>query len=308
MKMKKLVSAALFLILSFIILVSCNNIRKSGTKTIAFVSQALNSSAYWDDVNAKLKKEIESQGYKYLLSECKDWRAESQAKIIDELVKKKVDVIIIPPCGTEPLFESFKKANDAGIEIILVDSDMDREYLDSYGIYVTTFVGIDNYKCGQMVGNAVVKELPKGSDVAIFSGEVNSENGEARTDGFSDVMKENGMNIISRTAVNWSADDAYAKAKIVFKAYPDIKAVFSVNSSTNSGVYKAAEEYGLEIIGGSFDTDDEVLKRIQTGEVICTLDQDSSAMAKKVGEVVNKLMNNEKVEPVVESEGKLITK
>ncbi len=307
MKINKIISLILILIFTMACFAGCN-VKSGGNKTIAFVPQMINSGAFWDDMNANLKKEVEARGFNYITAASEEWGPDPQSEVISQLVDKKVDVIITAPSGTYQFFEVFKKANDAGIEIILVDANMDREYLASYGAHVTTFVGIDNYKCGQDVANVLAEKLPQNSQVAIFSGGVDSPNSEERSDGFSDAMKEKGMNVVARNAISWTADDGYAKAKQVFKAYPDIKGVFTVNSTVNSGVYKAAEEYGIDILGASFDTDDEIIQRIQDGNVVCTLDQNSAEMAKKVAEVVDRLMKGEEVEPVIEYEGKIISK
>lgn len=48
--------------------------------------------------------------------------------------------------------------------------------------------------------------------------------------------------------------------------------------------------------------------RIKKGILLCTYDQNIEGLAETVGEVVKKIANGEKLEPVTVSEGKLLSK
>ena len=303
-KIKFLVAAIMF-VLVLTLLSGCSS---GGKKKIVFVMQQLNNGAFWDALDAKIRERTESEGYEYELAAPEVWGAENQAEVINDVVKKGTDVLIIAPCGTSQLFEAIKRANEKGIKVIVIDTDMDREYLASYGAKIDTFVGIDNYECGRQVGNLVAAKLEKGSEFVVFSGGIDSINSEERSDGFQDAMEEQGMTCVARNAISWTAEDAYARAKQVFQAYPDIKGVFSVNSTVHQGVYKAAQEFGIKAEYGAFDTDDAILQQIENGEVVCTLDQNSTAVSEKVVEAAGQLLSGKKVEAVITSEGKMISK
>ena len=76
----------------------------------------------------------------------------------------------------------------------------------------------------------------------------------------------------------------------------------------HQGVYKAAQEFGIKAEYGAFDTDDAILQQIENGEVVCTLDQNSTAVSEKVVEAAGQLLSGKKVEAVITSEGKMISK
>lgn len=307
MKIKKLILSMLLVIFCAAGFAGCG--KSNSGKVIAFVPQSVNAGEFWDDISNKLKQQLESDGFTYRVDGPEEWSPTKQAEVINKLVNEKVDAIVVTPTGYSELFEAFKNANKAGIKIILVDTDINEDYLASYGAQVTSYVGVDNYKGGEQIGKLVAEKLPQKAEVAIFSGGVENENSEDRCNGFSNAVKNQGMDVVVRNAIpDWTEEDAYAKAKIIFKAYPNIKAVFTANGNMNRGVFKAADELGINIISGSFDTDADIMKKIDEGKVISALDQDSEAMSKKVSEVVKKCIAGEKVDRVANSEGKIIKK
>lgn len=305
MRINKVISLVLFIILVTFMLIGC---KTTSQKTVVFIPQMLDNGEYWDNINNSLKSEVEKQGYIYKLEGPEEWGADKQAKIIENVISENVDAIIIAPTGTEPLFPAIKKANDADIPIILIDSDIDIELLSSYGAKVATFVGADNYYGGQQVGDMISEKLPKGSKVAILGGEVDSANGESRCDGFNDAVIKNGMNVVAKLSTDWSADSGYEGAKLILQSYPDLKAIFTVNGAVYEGAKQASEECEIEFLAGTFDYDEITLKNISDGDILCTFDQNTQGMAESVAEVINKLFAGDTVDEFTNSEGKLITK
>lgn len=305
MRTNKIISLVLFIILATFMLMGC---KTTSQKTVVFVSQMLEQGKYWDDINNTLKSEVEKQGYIYKREGAEEWGADKQAKIVETAISEKADAIIIAPVGTVELFPVIKKANDANIPIILIDSDIDRELLSSYGVKVTTFVGINNYYGGEQVGNMISEKLPKGSKVAILAGDADSVNGEIRCDGFKDAAIKNGMNVVAKLSTDWSVEEGYESAKLMLQSYPDLKAIFAVNNAVYKGGKQAAEEYGLEILAGTFDCEEDTLKNISDGDLLCTFDQNIEEIAKSVAEVINKSFSGDTVDDITNSEGKLITK
>ncbi|MBE6072443.1 MAG: sugar ABC transporter substrate-binding protein [Clostridium butyricum] len=305
MRINKVISLILFMILATFMLIGC---KTTSQKTVAFIPQMLDNGEYWDGLNNSLKSEVEKQGYIYELRGSEEWGADKQAEIIETAISENVDVIIIAPAGVDPLFPAIKKANDANIPIILIDCDIDRELLSSYGAKVTTFVGASNYDGGQEVGNMISEKLPKGSEVAILAGSVDSVNGESRCDGFNDAVIKNGMNVVAKLSTDWSADSGYKGAKLILQSHPNLKAIFTVNGAVYEGAKQAAEELDIKFLAGTFDCDETILKNISDGDILCTFDQNSQGMAESVAEVINKLFAGDPVDDVTTSEGKLITK
>ncbi len=306
MKVNKLISLSLTVIFSLIFLAGC----KSGAnaKKIVFIAQ-MSTGDYWMSLSDSLEKQAIQQGYDYEFTGPEEWDIKEQAEVIEKTVDEKPDAIILAPIGDSDLFAAIKKANDADIPIILIDNDINRELLESYGAHVSTYVGIDNHDGGAKVADELLSKVSKDDKVAVLYGNVNSINCENRCDGFYDGMKDKGMDVAARITCESGSDseEAYENTKLLLTAYPDIKVFFAANSPIYKGMEKALLEYNVSAVTGTFDCDDEILNSIKEGRLTCTLDQNSEGVAEGVIEVINSLMKGEKVNDITITDGKMIT-
>lgn len=306
MNIKKLVKLLIVMSVATISCISLDGCYKN--KQIVFIPQQLDQDTYWNDISQNLKNSAESQGYTYNVMASKENDAGEQGDVIKEAVKSKPSAIVLGPVASKELYPGLKEAQDNGVPIILIDTDIDRELLASDNIKVTTFVGIDNYKCGKNVADKLSEKISRNSKVGILRGSIDSDCSEKRGNGFRDEIAHNGMNVVADVSTNWSDRDGYRKAKLILESNPDLKAIFAVNCNVLSGAKKAADEANVTLEYGTFDTNEDTINDIQDGKIVCTLDQDSKNMTKTIMEVVNKIDKCEKVEDITTYEGKLITK
>lgn len=305
MRIKRIFSILLMLILSTMLLTSCKMNKK---QNVIFVPQMIDNGGYWSGISESLENQIQSKGYEYKMMGSDLWDSKKQAESLMEAVNQKPDAIVLAPIGNTDLFEAIKEANKKNIPIILIDSDIDRDLLASYDIHITTFVGPSNYEGGKMIAERLSKELEKGSDVAIIGGRVDSENGESRCSGFKDEINAQGMNVKAQVSTDWSTAEGYLNAKLILQTYPEVKAIFAVNNNVYKGVEQASDELGISILGGTFDYDDDILNSIESGKLICTFDQNNDGMAESVADVIDKLLSGNTVDEITISEGKVIDK
>ena len=302
----KLFSFVIVFALTVSIIAGCAGIKSN---TVVFIPQLLGDE-YWNNLSDKLQKEIEAGGYDYKQMGPDEWDSKKQAEVIKQAVKEKSHAIVLAPVSNEVsnLFDAIKEANKAKIPVILIDTDIDRNLLASDGVEITTFVGVDNYDSGKEIADKVAENLVNNSQVAIVDGSTDSLNGVYRCDGFADGIKNKGMNIVSRITTSWSEDEAYTNTKLLLEAYPDIKAIFTVNSNVYKGAIKAITESGKSIITATFDCDDTTKKGFDEDLLLCTFNQSAENMSKSVAEVLKDLDNGKTVDSITKSKGELITK
>lgn len=307
MKINRVVS---LLVVSMLLLSLAGCSKSEGSsKKVVFIAQ-MSTGDYWVNLSNSFKKEAEKKGYSYKFTGPEKWDINQQAEVIKKVVKEeKPDAIILAPIGDSELFPAIKEANDSDIPIILVDNDMNRELLSSYGAHVTTYVGINNYNGGVKVADQLLSKVSKGDKAAILYGDVSSINCEDRCDGFYDEVEKNGVDVVDTVSYkNGSDKEAYENTKLLLTAYPDIKVFFAANSSIYKGMEQAINEYNKSVIAGTFDSDDDILKSIESGKLTCTFDQNSEGVAKGTIKVIDDLVKGEKVKDVTTIEGKMITK
>jgi len=71
---------------------------------------------------------------------------EQQITIIEELIKEKIDVILIAPADSVQLIPVLKKAQDAGIKIINLDNQLDAQSMEKVGLTNVPYISVDNVK------------------------------------------------------------------------------------------------------------------------------------------------------------------
>lgn len=305
MRMKKLAVLMLVTALSVVTFTGCANNSK---KTIGFLPKQLDGVEYWESMQTGIEKEATTLGYSVVTKDSKTGDTDEQKELMNEMIKDKVDAIILAPCSVTELVPQIKEANQANIPVILVDTDVDRGLLASDKANVATYVGIDNYAGGELVGNTVASKLPKGSQVAILAGGIGETGSDERCQGFKDAVTKAGMNVVADLSTDWSANDGYIKAEFILKAYPDVKGMFTVNSTVNDGAYQASKDLGKKLVMGTFDIDVDTMKSINAGELQCTLSQDSDSMTKAAVDTVNILLAGKSAKSYTVSGAKLITK
>jgi ribose transport system substrate-binding protein len=147
----------------------------------------------------------------------------NQIRIVEQMIVSKVDALVIAPADSKALVPVLKKAVDAGIIVVNIDNQLDREVLKSKDLNIP-FVGPDNAKGAQKVGDYLAKHLKSGDNVAIIEGVSTTTNAQQRTAGFKQSMSAGGMKVVSLQSGDWEIDKGNAVAGQILNANPDVKA------------------------------------------------------------------------------------
>lgn len=296
------------LILSFIV-VMLSGCSSSSNNTIAFIPKVLGDVSYWNTVKNSIDKMASENNFKVLTKAPKnESNYKEQKEIMKEMIKQNVSAIILAPCSVTEIVSDIKDANNKGIPVILIDTDVDRELLTIKKAKVETFAGTDNYEGGKLSGERVASKTEGKGEVAILGGTVGQTNGEDRCSGFEDVVKKSGMNVAAEVSTDWSKEDGYEKAKTLLLAYPDVKAIFAANENIALGVVSAMKELNKKLLIECFDTSDDTIKAINSGEIDSSVSQHPELMAKNAVEAAAKIINGEKVESIIPTKIEIVTK
>lgn len=125
-----------------------------------------------------------------------------QIEQIRELIRMKVDVLIISPFQSAPITPVAEEAYSAGIPTIITDRKVNTE------LY-TTFVGADNYKIGYAAGEYAKDHLPLNAHILEIWGLAKSSPAQERHQGFYDALRHREDLRYSKIEGDW----LYAKAK-----------------------------------------------------------------------------------------------
>jgi ribose transport system substrate-binding protein len=206
---------------------------------------------------------------------------EKQFSIVDNIVAKGADAILVTPADSKGIIPALKKAQEKGILVVNLDNRVDKSIADSAGLKLGGYVGADNEQGGKLAGEEMVKALGGKGKVAIMEGIRGVDNAEARKRGFESGVAGK-LEIIARETGEWETEKAYAKFQSILAAHRDINGVFCANDNMALGVLKAISESGMKgkikVIG--YDNIKDVQPHLNSGAMLATVEQHPDFMGK----------------------------
>ena len=166
---------------------------------------------------------------------------EKQIKDIENLIKQKVDVIIVSPIQSKPITEVVEKAMNAGIPILIIDRKTESE---NY----TAFVGADNIEIGRNAANYILlKANNKTARIIEIKGLSGSSPAFERSLGFNHILNQSeNLELIGSIDGNWEAISIKKEFENLLKKEKNIDFVFAHNDRMAFGAWEVAKELGLE--------------------------------------------------------------
>ena len=126
---------------------------------------------------------------------------ETHIQQIRDLIRQKVDVLIISPYQSEPITAVAEEAYRAGIPTIITDRKVNT---DQY----TSFVGANNYEIGLAAGNYAAHYLPSNAIILEIWGLTQTSPAQERHKGFVDALREREELSFRKIEGQWLVDTA----------------------------------------------------------------------------------------------------
>ncbi|MBZ5587768.1 MAG: substrate-binding domain-containing protein [Acidobacteriia bacterium] len=270
------IGAAVVMAAAFGIRATFNAPTQAKTFTIAFVPKALNSP-FWAEMQQAAEREAAAQGVRLVsLAADRETDVERQYQIIENLIQQKVDAILLAPAGSKELVPAIRKANDAGIPVLILDTRIDQGAAESMGARVLTFIGSDNFEGGAVAGRYLADKLGGKGNVAIIEGISGHETADRRRLGFLNGIEAHpGIRVVASQTADWERARAYTVAENLLQAHPDLDAIFAANDEMALGALEAvaaARRLGhVGVVG--FDAIPDALANIGSGRLLGSVAQ-----------------------------------
>jgi ribose transport system permease protein len=238
--------------------------------TVAFVPKALNSP-FWAAMEQAAAAEAAARGVRLVsLAAERETDVERQYQIIENLIQQRVDAILLSPSGSKELVPAIRKANDAGIPVLLLDTRVDAEAAASVGARCITYIGSDNFEGGVVAGRYLAERLQGRGDVAIIEGISGHETADQRRLGFLAGLEGlPGIRVVASQTANWERARAYNVAENILQAHPELDAIFAANDEMALGALEAvdAAQRADEVRVIGFDAIPDALASIRAGRL-----------------------------------------
>lgn len=276
---------------------------KSETRPrIALVLKTLNSP-FFIDMQRGAEEAAKRLGVDLVVQAAeREVDVERQMQIIENLIQSRVSAIALTPSGSREVVPAIGKANAAGIPVVVVDTRLDAGAVADAGVKTAGFVGSDNYRGGQIIGEYLVTASGGRATVGILEGIPGHETGDSRIRGFRDAVKgAPDIRIAASQTANWEREQGFTVFQNMLQAHPEIDTVFACNDMMALGAVEAIAAAGrtgkIRVLG--FDAVADARRALAAGTMEATVAQFPDEMGRVAVETAVKALRGESAADVV---------
>lgn len=257
----------------------------AATREIAYLT-AKSDLPFWNTLGKGVKEVVEANGFAYREFDS-NLNGATQLQNAKNAIARGVAGIVISPTDSKSAPEVLDVALKAGVPVVIAD-------IGTNGGDYVTYVKSDNYRGAYDIGAELAlafKERGWSADpYALVTISLARKNGQDRTNGFRDAMKDAGMTKDAglKQMVNYSADETFQYVKEILAATPNLRGLFIETDQPVAGALQAlklAKKSG-EVLIVSFDAMPEVAELLKSGTLVAVGMQQPYLMGNKAAEAL----------------------
>lgn len=186
-----------------------------------------------------------------------------QIDIVDDMITRGVDAIVLAACDTHALIDPVKRAVDAGIPVVTIDSGLESDL-------PVSFVATDNIKGAQLAADKLAELIGGKGVVGQIPFVPGAATSQLREKGFQDGMAKHPE--ITVLPPQYSMSDVAKGMSVtqdLMTAHPEMAGIFGANESSAMGAVQAIEAAGKtgQIKLVAFDAATEELDALKRGTI-----------------------------------------
>lgn len=231
--------------------------------TIAVVPKGLGHQ-FWTTVKAGADAAGDETGSTILWNgPAKETEVAEQIDIIQDMLSRGVDAIVMAACDENALVETIDNAMDNGIPVVTIDSGVQSDR-------PVSFIATDNIAGAVAAADAVAELIGGEGEVGLIPFVPGAATSEQREKGFKEgVAKHEGLDLVSVIHCNSDVAKAMSATEDMISAHPELKAIFAANEAACIGAMTALATLGKEgdVKLVAFDASPEQLDALESGSV-----------------------------------------
>lgn len=241
--------------------------------TIALVP-GLTTDAFYITMQKGAQAAADALGVELVFQGAPDFNPVTQVPVLDAVIARAPDAILIAPTDTTQLIEPLRKAHDAGIPVITVDTFIGTgQYQTGAGDadFPLAYIASDNVLGGKIAARALASAIGGEGKVYVSNVKPGISTTDQREAGFKQAMAEEFPNItVLETQFNDNdANKAASQLQGVLAREADLKGVFVANLfsalGAANGVQQAGQSGTIKVV--AFDAPTSIVDNLTTGLV-----------------------------------------
>ena len=265
---------------------------------------------FWKSVHAGAVKASRELGVEIVWKgPMKEDDLRAQIELVQSFVAQRVSGIVLAPLSDKALVGSVRSAHDAGIPVVVFDSDLQSDL-------PTSFVATDNVAAGRLAGEHLSKLLGGQGKVVLLRYQEGSASTANREKGFLEAIHANpGIELVSdnqyagaTTETAFSTSESLLVAKKA--ASGGVQGVFAPNESSTFGMLLALRKAGLagKVRFVGFDASEKLVQALREGHLDAVVLQAPMNMGYLAVKTLHQKLTDQKFEKRVDTGAVLATK
>lgn len=239
----------------------------SDGKTFAIVYPVVHS--FFEGVTTGAEDKVAELGNIELIVKAPDTAdASKQVEIVENLISMDVDGLAIGATDAATLTPLIDEAIEKGIQVVTFDTDApDSKRLG--------YIGTDNVKAGQAMGETLGELLGGSGKVLVSMGVSTQENLIQRLEGVKQVLGEKypDIEIIDEQSSQGDTSIALANIENMVTAHPDFDALIGIDAAAGPAAVVVWKGQGLDQIVITFDDTEDIITGVRDGQITATIAQ-----------------------------------
>lgn len=217
--------------------------------------------------------------------------AAKQIASVEDLIQKKVRVILINPTDSDAVANVVKQATGAGVKVISLDRSVK-------AAEVSAHIASDNLAGGKMAAEFLLEKIGGKGNVVELEGLPGSSAARERGQGFHSVIDGKAeVKLVARQPADFDRAKGLSVMENILQGNKDVQGVFAHNDEMALGALKAIEAAGLKnVVVVGFDATADALAAVKQGKLAATVQQKPDLIGKMGVEAAKKLIDGQPVD------------
>ncbi len=240
--------------------------------TIALIP-GLTTDAFYITMRKGAEAAAKAVGAELIFQGAPDFNPVTQVPVLDAVIARHPDAILIAPTDKVQLVQPLKKAVDAGIAVVTVDTFIGTgKYQTGAGDadFPVSYVASDNVLGGVMAARALAKAVGEKGKVYVSNVKPGVSTTDQREEGFKSEMKNHpGITVLDTQFNDDDANKAASQLQSVVARNGDLVGVFGANLfsalGAANGVKQAGKTGAVKVV--AFDAPTAIVDNLKSGLV-----------------------------------------
>jgi ribose transport system substrate-binding protein len=246
--------------------------------TIALIP-GLTADGFYVTMHKGAEAAAKALGVDLIYQGAAEWNVTLQVPILEAVIAKKPAAILIAPNDKQQMIEPLRKAHEAGIAVVCVDTFI------GTGVFQTgagdadfpiCYVASDNVLGGRMAARALAKAIGEKGKVYVSNTIPNISTTDQREEGFKlEIANYKDIEVLETQFNDDDANKAAAQFQAVLGRVPDLAGVFGANLFSASGAANGAKQAGVagKVKMAGFDAPESIVAQLKDGTFEMTIAQ-----------------------------------